>query len=104
MSKATKKTDDNAGELRKWRASHFAELEATLIVLRSIRDDPEASNKDRVEASKSLGRLLAVMSPDKVTALASDEKDSASVSRRNIPTLPPALRAKLDSVLNNAPK
>ena len=100
-----KETKQDPGiELRKWRASHFAELEATLTVLKSIRDDPEASNKDRVEASKSIGRLLAVMSPDKVTTLASDEKDSASVSRRNIPTLPPALRAKLDSVLNNAPK
>jgi len=104
LSKSTKKTDDNAGELRKWRASHFGELEETLKVLKSIRDDATATNKDRVESAKALGRLLAVMSPEKVTTLASDEKDSASVSRRNIPTLPPALRAKLDSVLNNAPK
>ena len=99
-----KKKEDNAGELRAWRASHFDELEATLNVLKSIRDDSDASNKDRVEASKSIGRLLAVMSPDKVAVTASEEKDSASVSRRNIPTLSPALKAKLASVLNNAPQ
>jgi len=99
-----KKSDDNAGELRKWRASHFAELESTLNVLKSIRDDPDASNKDRVEASKSIGRLLAVMSPDKVAVTASEEKDSASVSRRNVPTLSPALKARLASVLTHAPK
>lgn len=52
-------------ELQEWRLSHFKELENTLIVLKGIRDDPEASDKDRIEASKSIGRLLSAMSPSK---------------------------------------
>lgn len=61
-------------ELAAWRQSHFAELEATLSVLRGIRDDPEASNKDRIEASKSIGRLLSAMSPAKASAKTADKK------------------------------
>ena len=52
-------------ELVAWRQHHFAELESTLKVLKEIRDDPEASHKDRIEASKSIGRLLSAMSPSK---------------------------------------
>ena len=52
-------------ELAAWRQSHFAELEATLSVLKSIRDDPKADYKSRIEASKSIGRLLSAMSPAK---------------------------------------
>jgi hypothetical protein len=55
-------------ELSAWRQSHFKELESTLSVLKGIRDDPEASNKDRIEASKSIGRLLSAMSPAKASA------------------------------------
>ena len=54
-----------AKELQAWRESHFAELGKTLEVLKSIRDDPEASSKDRIEASKSIGRMLSAMSPSR---------------------------------------
>jgi hypothetical protein len=97
-----KKKPEDPG-LTAWRASHFSELEATLTVLKGIRDDPDASNKDRIESSKSIGRLLSALSPEKVAVTASEEKDSASVSRRNKPELSPALKARLASVLNNAP-
>jgi hypothetical protein len=96
-----KKKDDG---LTEWRQSHFAELEATLSVLKSIRDNTGAKDKDRTEACKGIGRLLSAMSPEKVAVTASEEKDSASVSRRNVPTLSPALKAKLASVLNHAPQ
>ena len=64
--------DNKLAELAKWRASKFSELESTLTVLIGIRDDVEASNKDRIEASKSIGRLLAVMSPEKVSVTKKD--------------------------------
>ena len=91
---------DHTSELTAWRKSHWDELEATLKVFKSIRDDPEATNKDRIEAAKGVGRLLAVLSPEKVSAN-SEEKDSAGTSRRKIPELSPALKARLASVLNN---
>lgn len=87
-------------ELRAWRDSHFEELESTLQVLKAIRDDPEASNKDRIEASKSLGRLLAAMAPEKVSQEKSEEKDAGDVVMKGVPTLPPHLRRKLRKVLS----
>ena len=116
-----KKQDDGSTELSAWRKSHFDELETTLKVLKSIRDSEAlvpvkcpkckamielaiVSAKDKIEASKGIGRLLSAMSPDKIAVTASEEKDSASVSRRNIPTLSPALKARLASVLTHAPK
>ena len=92
--------EENAAELSAWRASHFAELEATLGVLKTIRDDPGASNKDRIEAAKSVGRLLSAMAPEKVSSVSSEEKDQAAVVRKNIPTLTPALKKRLKAVLN----
>jgi hypothetical protein len=87
-------------ELAAWRQSHFAELEATLLVLKSIRDNTEAKDKDRTEACKGIGRLLSAMSPEKVAVMASDEKDSASISRRNRPDLSPELKARLKALTN----
>jgi hypothetical protein len=69
------KADGKLQALAEWRASHFPELESTLAVLKGIRDDPDASNKDRIEASKSIGRLLAVMSPEKIDLRAKPRKD-----------------------------
>jgi hypothetical protein len=89
--------------LTEWRRSHFSELEETLKVFMAIRDDPEASNKDRIEAAKGVGRMLSALSPEKVAVTASDEKDSASVSRRNKPELSQALKDRLNSLLTNAP-
>jgi len=61
-------------ELAAWRDSHFAELESTLKVLNGIRDDSEASHKDRIEASKSIGRLLSAMSPAKASTKPAEKK------------------------------
>lgn len=52
-------------ELADFRAKHFEELERTIDVFRQIRDDPKASHKDRIEAGKSIGRMLSAMSPAK---------------------------------------
>ena len=57
-------------ELAAWREDHFGELEETLAVLKGIRDDPEASHKDRIEASKSISRMLSAMSPSRAGAKA----------------------------------
>ena len=36
-------------------------------VWKSIRDDPDAKDKDRIEAAKCLARQLDILSPEKVT-------------------------------------
>jgi hypothetical protein len=94
------KKEDLASELSAWRATHLDELEMTLRVFREIRDDPEASNKDRIEAGKSVGRLLAVMSPERVSSVSSEEKESMGVVLRNKPELSPALKRRLKAIVN----
>ena len=51
-------------ELRKekWRAV----FKANLSVLKGIRDDPDAKDKDRIEAARVMGRMMDVLSPEKI--------------------------------------
>lgn len=52
-------------ELRreKWKAV----FNDNIRVWKSIRDDPGAKDKDRIEAAKCLARQLDILSPEKVT-------------------------------------
>ena len=83
--------------LAEWRARHFEELEATLQVLRSIRDCETASNKDKIEASKSLGRLLGALQPEKVPEFKSKDITFESVK----PKISDSLREKLERLKKN---
>jgi hypothetical protein len=51
-----------------FRQAHVEELEKTLKVLVSIRDDTDAGDKERTEAGKSILRLLGAMSPESTKA------------------------------------
>ena len=52
--------------LKSWREKHWKELDVTMKVLKSIRDDDEANNKDRIEAGKAISRMLGVLAAEKV--------------------------------------
>lgn len=65
-------------ELAEFRAKHFGELKKTLKVLIAVRDDPEVSAKDRIEASKAIGRMLSAMSPAKT----GDAKPAKQVAQK----------------------
>ena len=91
---------DHAEELKRWRESHLGELETTLLVFREIRDNPKALNKDRLEAGKSIGRLLAAMAPERVSSVSSEEKDSVGAALRKKPELSPALKRRLKAIVN----
>jgi len=67
--------------LTEWRDKHFAELEVCMTVAKSIRDDPEAGAKNRIEAVKIISRLLNALQPEKGDAA---------------PKLPTAKKAGLD--------
>jgi len=51
-----------------WREANIDELDANLRVWKSIRDDTEATDKDRIEAAKSISRQLGALSPDRTVA------------------------------------
>ena len=58
--------DERNAELQAWRARHFGELDKTLEILKTIRDNPDSKDKDRVDAAKSIARILDAMSPEKI--------------------------------------
>lgn len=53
--------------LTKFREKYMGELEACIQVAISIRDNPESKDKDRVDAIKTVSRLLGALAPEKVT-------------------------------------
>jgi hypothetical protein len=58
--------EDKQAALAEWRARHFEELDITLTVLKSIRDNLDAKDKDRVDASKAIARMLDAVTPEKI--------------------------------------
>lgn len=75
-----------------WRKEHRDELDRTLAVLISIRDDPDEKSKDRVDASKAIARMLGGLAPDKVIA-----GDKMTAAR---PDMDIALKAELEKYLD----
>ncbi len=53
---AATRAANKQAEREKWRAD-ANDLPAALAVLRGIRDDPDASNADRIEAIKTIHAL-----------------------------------------------
>ena len=75
-----------------WRAANIEELDNNLRVWKSIRDDPDASDRDRTEAAKSIARQLGALSPD--------TKDKGrEVTKPSAPKLKSDHSAELDSLL-----
>lgn len=63
-----KKKSPKSETLAEWRKANFKEIQKCLEVARAIRDDGEASNKDRIEAIKSIARMLAALAPERIAA------------------------------------
>jgi hypothetical protein len=70
-----------------------------LNVLKGIRDDSKASHKDRIEASKSIGRLLSAMTPSR--AAATPENTTINKQTLHKPELPPQLKEKLTRLIEH---
>ena len=95
MNKLSKK------DLSAWREKHFKELEETLRVAKDIRDNPQASNRDRIEAAKLIARLLHSLQPDKVSTPVA--KHPSSLPAHKPPELSPEAREKLRGILSPTP-
>jgi hypothetical protein len=51
--------------VNQWRADHKDELDKTLNVLIGIRDDINQKAKDRIDAGRSIARMLGSMTPER---------------------------------------
>ena len=52
--------------LAEWRRKHFKEMNANLKINVQIRDDPDEKAKDRIDASKTIARMLGTLAPEKI--------------------------------------
>ena len=81
--------------LAEWRAKHIDQWEKNLEVAMAIRDDPDASNRDRNEAIKIISRLLGILQPEKQTT-----KEKKEEAKKKEPELSKEEIELLEQILN----
>lgn len=81
-----------SGIVDEWRKQHLDELDKTLAVLISIRDDTGEESKNRIDASKAIARMFGGLAPER------SGKEKLTGSR---PEMDDKLRRELDMYLND---
>jgi len=79
-----------------FRQKHFKELTTNLKVLKSIRDDKETADKDRISACKEINMQLAARTQDKRVPISKNPKSKIAE------TLDKEEAAALEELLSNA--
>ena len=69
--------------LAEWRKENWLKIfTENRTTLEQIRDDPETSNRDRVEAAKTLARMVDGLSAEKIVSTKKDiDKISNNINR-----------------------
>lgn len=85
------------GALVEFRKKHMMkELEANLKVWREIRDNPKATDKNRIEAGKAIARQLGSLQPDKETSKPKEASKKEVISEKE----QAEIDKRLDKILN----
>lgn len=95
-TKLTKKVKEEA--LAEWRQKHFKEMNKNIKVMKAIRDNPDATDKNRIEATKAIARMLGTLSPEKVTQATA--KATAQQAQKMDFQLPSEEEERIDKILN----
>jgi len=85
--------------IAEWREKNLQELDENLRVWKSIRDDPESSDKDRIEAAKSIARQMGALSPDRESAAKGGKAQTFDVPEK--PALRPDHASEIDELLRS---
>lgn len=86
--------------LSDWRRENWkAIMEKNRLVLESIRDDPGAKDRDKVEAAKALSRMADCISPEKLTL--SKNLVGTEIDKRPPVALTEAEERKLEAILHD---
>lgn len=64
--------------LAEWRRKHFKEMDINLKINKEIRDNPEEKAKDRIDASKTIARMLGTLAPEKIEKKETEKKQESS--------------------------
>lgn len=81
--------------LIEWRERNLAELDRNLATWKAIRDDHEASDKDRIEAAKAIARQMGALSPDPKKTEREEKRDE----QRSIKPLKEEHEKELEDIL-----
>ena len=52
--------------IAEWRRKHFNEMQTNMEIAKAIRDDKDAKAKDRIDAIKTISRMLGTLAPEKI--------------------------------------
>ena len=52
--------------IAEWRRKHFKEMETNITIAIDIRDDTDQKAKDRIDAIKTISRMLGTLAPEKI--------------------------------------
>lgn len=66
--------------LAEWRQKHFAEMKTNLEIAKEIRDDSTAKAKDRIDAIKTISRMLGTLAPEKIEKRADKPKKESPLT------------------------
>lgn len=83
--------------LAEWRRKHFKEMDANLKINIEIRDNTNEKAKDRIDASKTIARMLGTLAPEKI------EKKEPTVKKESPFTeaQEKAINERVEKTLNN---
>jgi len=71
---ATQEDKEKNEALSSWRLQNWKSiLDKNKQVLESIRDDPEAHDKNKIEAIKTLSRIAAILQPESIAPPSKDK-------------------------------
>ena len=84
--------------LAEWRQKHFEQMKTNMKVAIEIRDDSTAKAKDRIDAIKTIARMLGTLAPEKI------EKKEAQKTKESpfTPAEEKKIKAKITSVLGQS--
>lgn len=79
MATAKTKTRAHKDALDEFRRKHIKELEQTIQVFISIRDNEDEQARNRIEAGKAVARMLSALQPDRQVQPKDDKKKDEEV-------------------------
>lgn len=87
--------------LVKWRKDNWAQLDLSLKAAMEVRDDPNVNHKNKLDAVKTISRILGVLAQEPVPRKEPPKKESDPKEdvRR---ALSPAEEARIEGILNES--
>ncbi len=81
--------------LAEFRKRNFKEMEINLKIAKEVRDDQDAKHKDRIDAIKTISRMLGTLAPEKIEKKETPQKEAVSFTKAEQESIEKRLKATL---------